>query len=151
MSGTHNFKPLEHPNWKDRCFISSVILALGQSDVIFEMCVVGLWISEALEQRGEETVRESRALKESALDHDREKNDSLCFQLNLSWRGDGHSALASQRLLVTPAGQGSNLSVILGATRQKDPQRDCTARHLSRPVSSTLPLRSVESLQLAGS
>lgn len=86
MSGTHNSKPLEHPNSEDRCFISSVILALGQSDVIFEMCVVGLWISEVLEQRGEETVRESRAWEESVLVHDGEKNDSLCFQLNLSWK-----------------------------------------------------------------
>lgn len=36
--------------------------------------------------------------------------------------GDGHSALASQRL-ATPAGQGPKLSVTWGATRQKDPWR----------------------------
>lgn len=68
MAGTQSFKPLEHPSSKDRCFISSVVLALGQSDVIFGMCVVGLWISEALKQRGGD--RESRALKESVLDRD---------------------------------------------------------------------------------
>lgn len=44
----------------------------------------------------------------------------------------------SSRLLGEPPGR-------------KTLEGDRTARHLSRPDSSTLPLRSVESLQLAGS
>lgn len=150
MFGTNNFKPLEHPNSKDRCFISSVILALGQSDVISELCVVGLWISEALnreERRQRGNPEHWRNLSWVMMGR---KMTVYIFYWTSFGRVDGHSALASQRL-AAPAGQGPKLSVIWGATRQKDPQRDCIARHLSRPVSSTLPLRSVESLQLAGS
>lgn len=49
----------------------------------------------AIRSSGEKTMRETRALKESVLettdsdvvrDQERKKNDSLCFQLNLSWK-----------------------------------------------------------------
>lgn len=126
--GTHNFAPLERSNTEGRCFISSVILALGQSGVIFEMCVAWLWIAKALGPAGEETVRESRALKESMKGIYSpglwlEKKKMTIYVFSWTWVGrgdDGHSTLASQRQAI-PAGQSPKFSVIWGSHQAEKP------------------------------